>query len=69
MMEIQPDMGPTPPHFMLYVSVEDCDASAAKAQKLGGKMFVTPMDIPEIGRFSFLQDPQGAMFSIITLVG
>jgi predicted enzyme related to lactoylglutathione lyase len=53
------------PHWMVYFTVEDCDASAARAAELGGAVSVPPHDIP-IGRFSVLNDPSGAVFSIIT---
>jgi predicted enzyme related to lactoylglutathione lyase len=56
-----------PPHWGVYFRVEDCDASAAKARSLGGKALVGPQDIPNVGRFAMLQDPQAAMFSIIQL--
>jgi len=64
MMPIQPDMGPMPSHWMSYFMVDDCDASTAKAQKLGAKVHVPGMDIPNMGRFSILQDPQGAVFAL-----
>jgi predicted enzyme related to lactoylglutathione lyase len=32
---------------------------------LGGKLIAGPMDIPEIGRFAVLQDPQGAVLNVI----
>lgn len=54
-----------PPHWMIYFSVEDCDATASKAASLGGKVCVPPQDIPNIGRFAVIQDPQGAVFSIL----
>jgi len=56
-----------PPHWMVYVTVADCDERAAKAQQLGGKLRVPPMDIPNVGRFSIIDDPQGATFSILHL--
>lgn len=56
-----------PPHWGIYFMVEDCDASAAKAGALGGKVCVPPTDIPHVGRFAVVQDPQGAAFSIIKL--
>jgi hypothetical protein len=67
MMEITPEMGPVPPNWLPYFTVEDCDASANKAKQLGGKLQVPPMDIENVGRFSVVQDPQGAMFAIIKL--
>jgi predicted enzyme related to lactoylglutathione lyase len=53
-----------PPHWLGYFTVEDCDASAAKAQELGGRVMVPPMDV-EPGRFAVISDPQGAAFGII----
>ena len=69
MMQISPDMGPVPPNWLPYFMVEDCDAVANKAAATGGKLFVPPTDIPHVGRFSVIQDPQGATFAIIKLTG
>jgi predicted enzyme related to lactoylglutathione lyase len=59
----QPQM---PPVWGLYVTVADVDASAKQAQELGGNVFMPPMDVPNVGRFSVIQDPQGAYISLIT---
>jgi uncharacterized protein len=67
MYKIQPQMGEVPPHWLVYFAVDDCDAKAQKATELGAKIFAPPADIPGIGRFSILQDPQGAVFAIIKL--
>lgn len=56
-----------PPHWMVYFAVEDCDATAEKAVSLGAKMISRTTDIPGIGTFSDLLDPQGAAFAIIKL--
>lgn len=58
-----------PPHWMLYVTVADCDADAAKVASLGGRVRVPPTDIPNVGRFSVVSDPQGATFSLIQMAG
>ena len=42
-------------------------ATAAKAEGLGGGLIVPPTDIPNVGRFAVIRDPQGAVFSVITL--
>ncbi|MEA2288044.1 MAG: uncharacterized protein QOD55_41 [Solirubrobacteraceae bacterium] len=55
-----------PAHWMVYFAVEDTDAAAARATELGGKVPVEPADTPA-GRFAVLNDPQGAVFSIIDL--
>jgi predicted enzyme related to lactoylglutathione lyase len=67
MMELMPQHGPVPPHWMIYFTVQDCDADAKRCQSLGGKIVVPPMDIPNVGRFSVLADPAGATFAIIKL--
>lgn len=54
----------TPPHWMVYFEVEDVDATAATATRLGGSVPVPGTDSPA-GRFAMLADPHGAKFSII----
>ena len=55
-----------PPAWGLYITVDDVDATAEKAVGLGAKISMPPSDIPEVGRFCVLQDPQGAYISIIS---
>jgi predicted enzyme related to lactoylglutathione lyase len=55
-----------PPNWGVYVTVDDVDAASRKAEELGGKILVPPTDIPNVGRFCVLQDPQGATISTIT---
>jgi predicted enzyme related to lactoylglutathione lyase len=52
------------PHWMLYVAVEDADATTAKAESLGATMLAPPFDVFDAGRMAVLQDPTGAVFSI-----
>ena len=54
-----------PNYWAVYFAVDDADASAAKAQELGGAVMRPPDDIPGVGRFAVLADPQGAVFSIL----
>lgn len=56
-----------PPHWMPYVSVDDVDGAAGRVESLGGKVFVPPTDIPNVGRFCVISDPTGAAISIIKL--
>jgi len=67
MLEIAPDWGPVPPNWAVYFCVEDCDATLAEARRFGGKALVPAMEIANVGRFAFLQDPQGAVFAVIQL--
>jgi uncharacterized protein len=66
-MELLPQHGPQPPNWKIYFTVADCDADAKRAQALGGRVYMPPMDIPKVGRFAVLADPAGASFAIITL--
>jgi uncharacterized protein len=54
----QPD---TPAHWSVTFSVDDADATAAKAAELGGRVVVPPFDAPWV-RLTIINDPQGAMF-------
>ncbi len=55
-----------PPCWGAYVTVDDVDAMPAQVEKLGGKVLAPPQDIPEVGRFTVIQDPQGAVLMLIT---
>lgn len=54
------------PVWGAYVTVDNIDATAARIEKLGGKIIVPPTDIPNVGRFCVFADPQGAVLSAIT---
>jgi hypothetical protein len=56
-----------PPHWLVYFAVADCDASTERAHELGATVKVPPSDIPGVGRFSMLADPQGAGFAVLRL--
>lgn len=65
----KPDQMPAemPSCWMVYFAVEDCDATAAQALALGATMLQPePFDTPH-GRMALLEDPQGAMFSVISM--
>jgi len=51
-----------PPVWNSYVSVESADATAARAEELGGSAHAPPFDVMGAGRMAVLQDPQGAFF-------
>lgn len=55
-----------PPHWMAHVEVENVDATVAQTRKLGGKVHKEPEDIPTVGRFAVIGDPQGAFISVFT---
>jgi predicted enzyme related to lactoylglutathione lyase len=53
-----------PPSWIGYVAVPDVDAAAAQVKQLGGAVYVEPADIPNVGRFSVVADPQGVTFAL-----
>lgn len=53
-----------PSHWLSYFAVTDCDASAAKATALGGKVIFGPMTMEKVGRMAYVADPQGAIFAL-----
>lgn len=53
-----------PAHWLSYVGTADVDHSASKAESLGAKVLVKPQDIPGVGRFAVIQDPQGATLAL-----
>ena len=65
-MAIPPQAQGMPPMWSIYVTVDDVDATAKQVAELGGKIVRPPIDIPNVGRFCVLQDPQGATISAIT---
>ncbi len=67
MMALDPAWGEVPPHWAVYFNVTDCDAVVAKAESLGAKVHMRPTDIPGVGRFAVIADPQGAVFSVIKM--
>ena len=54
------DKGDVPTTWIGYITVEDSDATVAKAESLGAKVCMPPTDVPGKGRFAGLADPQGA---------
>jgi uncharacterized protein len=52
-------LGHEPHHYTIfYVDVDDVAAALKKAESLGGKTLVPPVDIPT-GTFAWFQDPEG----------
>jgi len=58
-----------PAQWQAYVVVKSVDATLAQATRLGGKVLVPAMDIPQVGRIAMIQDPQGAAIGLHQLPG
>ena len=67
-MAMPPETQGMPPAWGVYVTVDDVDLTARTAEELGGRLLVPPRDIPNVGRFCVIQDPQGAVISAITYI-
>jgi predicted enzyme related to lactoylglutathione lyase len=67
-MSIPPEAEGMPPSWSIYVTVEDVDSTTRQVEELGGKILRPPSDIPNVGRFCVLSDPQGAVICAITYV-
>ncbi len=65
-MATPPEAQGMPPVWGAYVTVDDVDAMPARVEALGGKTILSPQDIPDVGRFMVMQDPQGAVLMLIT---
>jgi predicted enzyme related to lactoylglutathione lyase len=53
-----------PASWASYVSVEDADATAARAKDLGGRVVMGPFDVRDAARIAVIQDPQGAVLGL-----
>jgi uncharacterized protein len=52
------------PVWLGYVEVDDVDAAAARVLAGGGRVCQGPQDIPGVGRFATITDPQGATLAL-----
>ena len=52
-----------PPGWLIYITVEDVDASAEACKTNGGKLLVTPRGLAG-GRFCVIEDPSGAVAAL-----
>lgn len=58
-------LGHEPHNYVtVYVQVDDIDTKVAEAEKLGGRCVVPKMDVPGMGAFAWIQDPEGNCIGI-----
>ena len=53
-----------PARWLTYVQVADAALCSSRVEKLGGKVLVPRVDIPEVGTISFIADPGGAALGL-----
>ena len=66
LMALPSESGSTPPHWLVYVGTPNVDSTCSQAQGVGARIVKPPADIPNVGRFAVLSDPQGATFAVFT---
>lgn len=54
-----------PPGWLGYIGVSDVDGQVEQIEAAGGSVHVPPTDIPDVGRFAMVADPQGAPFYVM----
>ena len=57
-----------PGHVTFYVQVDDIESALTKAEALGGKRAMGPMDIPS-GQIALFTDPEGHTIGLMTRMG
>ena len=64
LMQLAPEMlaDGMKPAWVSFIGVDDVDVYANRLEQAGGKLHFAPQDIPGIGRFASVEDPQGATF-------
>ena len=68
-MPEQPCTAGARPGWIGHVAVDDVDAAADRVTRDDGAVRYGPMDVPEIGRFAVVTDPQGAVFVLFRPAG
>jgi hypothetical protein len=53
------------PMWLGYILVPDVDSALREIEQAGGKGYMGPHDIPNVGRIAMVADPQGAPFYIM----
>jgi predicted enzyme related to lactoylglutathione lyase len=61
-----PPPGGGHPGWTIYLATRNVDAAVAQVADLGGTTLAGPMDIPHVGRFAMVADPQGVAFTLLT---
>ncbi|WP_024804725.1 VOC family protein [Nocardia sp. BMG51109] len=61
--------GEPAPFWGMTIHVPDCDATAARATALGGKVVSEPVDLPGPSRVAVIADPAGATLALMAFGG
>jgi len=69
LMALPAETSGAPAHWLVYAGTPDVDATVRQAESLGARVWKSATDIPNVGRFAVLADPQGATFAVFTPSG
>ena len=64
-MPMPPDAKDMQPVWGIYFTVDNMAVTIDKAKEMNGKVLMEPRDIPDVGQFCVIQDPQSAWFAVI----
>lgn len=53
-----------PPHWSVYVTVDDLESAVARARDAGGSILMEPFDVLDVGRMALIQDKEGAILRL-----
>jgi predicted enzyme related to lactoylglutathione lyase len=62
-----PEGGPS--YATFYVQVDDLQASLDKAEQLGGRTVMKPMDVAENTQAALFEDPEGHIIGLVKTTG
>lgn len=56
-------LGHEPHNYLtIYAQVDDLDETLAQAERLGAKTVIPPTEVPGMGHFAWIHDPEGTLF-------
>lgn len=61
---LRPEQKGVPPHWMIYIQVDNADSAATRCTKAGGRVCAPAFDVMDAGRMAVLTDPTGATFCV-----
>jgi uncharacterized protein len=61
---MKPKAGPWPGNMTFYIDVDDLPAYEARILEAGGKVVISQMDVPGVGRLSLFEDPDGRVLGM-----
>lgn len=51
-------------YTLMYVQVEDLEATIEKAKQLNGVLVIPPQIVPGMGQFAWIKDPEGTLVGL-----